>query len=349
MSFNSFSDLACGPKKTIKNLISVLAANRVPFIQGSPGISKSDVVKEVAKKFNLELIDIRLSQVEPCDLLGFPFMDGDRSDYKPMKMFPLDTDALPEGKQGWLLFFDEFNSANREVQAASYRIILDREIGSHKLHPNCFMVCAGNKSGDGAIVNKLSTALQSRLIHLFMEPSLDDWVDWAINNNIDSRIITYLYAKPTHLTTFDPESYDVSYACPRTWHMLSDIISNTATEELDELFNVVAGTIGKGAAVEFISFCKLSNEVPSIQEIVKNPKTAPIPDQIGSKYFLISSIASVMDKTNVAKLLEYADRIPNQELLVLLFRITAKGKHAKELINETCYTSRAVKFAKDYS
>ena len=50
------------------------------------------------------------------------------------------------------------------------------------------MVAAGNLSTDKAIVNKLSSALQSRLIHLFIEPDIDQWMNWAYKNEIDYRI-----------------------------------------------------------------------------------------------------------------------------------------------------------------
>ena len=343
---DDFSDLACSPKVTKENCIAVLKANRVPFIQGSPGISKSDIVKEIAKEFQLKLIDLRLSQMEPCDLLGFPFECGDRAEYKPMKMFPLDTDEIPHNSNGWLLFFDEFNSANREVQAASYRIILDREIGTRKIHPACFMVCAGNKSSDKAIVNKLSTALQSRLVHLFMQPKLEDWTDWAIRNKVDPRIIAYLSSKPANLSTFNPESNDVTYACPRTWHMLSDIIKDMP--ELKGKHPLLSGIVGKGVAVEFSAFCDLGSSIPSIEEICRNPQHTKIPDKLNAMYYLISSIATNLDTNNCKELLEYCDRITRKEMLVLLFRIASNGPHGRELLDESEFTTRAIKFVKDF-
>lgn len=343
---DDFSDLACTPKATKENCIAVLKANRVPFIQGSPGISKSDIVKEIANEFGLKLIDLRLSQMEPCDLLGFPFEVGDRADYKPMKTFPLETDNVPENYNGWLLFFDEFNSANREVQAASYRIILDREIGNKRIHPACFMVCAGNKSSDKAIVNKLSSALQSRLVHLFMQPNTDDWIEWAITHNIDARIIAYLSSKPGNISTFNPDSTDVTYACPRTWHMLSDIIKETP--ELKGKHPLIAGVVGKGVAVEFTAFCDLGTDLPSIADIIANPQRTKIPDKLNAMYYLISSIATNLDKTNCIPLLEYCDRIIRKEMLVLLFRIASNGPHGKELLDESEFTTRAIKFVKDF-
>ena len=42
------------------------------MIWGAPGIGKSSVVQSIADKNNLELIDLRISQLAPTDLRGIP-------------------------------------------------------------------------------------------------------------------------------------------------------------------------------------------------------------------------------------------------------------------------------------
>lgn len=39
--------------------------------------------------------------------------------FMPFNIFPLENTPLPKGKNGWLLFLDEFNSAPKDVQAAA--------------------------------------------------------------------------------------------------------------------------------------------------------------------------------------------------------------------------------------
>ena len=86
-------------------LIDVLQVNLVPFITGSPGIGKSSIIKSIADEFNLELIDFRLTTAEPVDLQGMPnFTQDGKAYYAPFDVFPLETDPLPKGKDGWILF-----------------------------------------------------------------------------------------------------------------------------------------------------------------------------------------------------------------------------------------------------
>ena len=111
------------PKEVRAAILECFEARLVPFIQSSPGIGKSAIVASIAKEFDLELIDLRLSQCAPEDLMGLPMRLGEGTEMKaafaPFAMFPVVGDKLPKGKNGWLLFLDEFNSGTKMVQAAA--------------------------------------------------------------------------------------------------------------------------------------------------------------------------------------------------------------------------------------
>ena len=77
-------------------------ARLVPMLSGDPGIGKSSITDQVADKYRLHMIDIRLSQYDQVDLNGFPMLNGPRATYKPMDVFPLEGDPIPKGKDGFL-------------------------------------------------------------------------------------------------------------------------------------------------------------------------------------------------------------------------------------------------------
>lgn len=116
------------------------------FIHGSPGIGKSYIVADVAKKHDLELVDIRLSQMDPVDLRGVPSIKDDQTVWMPPVFFPKDRDS--EG----ILFLDELNSAPPSVQAAIYQLVLNRKMGEYELPSGWRIVCAGNRVSDRGVV-----------------------------------------------------------------------------------------------------------------------------------------------------------------------------------------------------
>jgi hypothetical protein len=297
------------PTQLTEALTHCLRANLVAMVTGSPGCAKSDIIKQTAEKYNLEFIDIRLSQIEPVDLSGFPVMKNRRMEYAPTKYIPLkDLDKIPDGKSGWLICFEEMNSASLSTQAASYRVILDREIGDHKVHPKAFMMAAGNKQSDGAIVNRLGTAMQSRLVHLMLTVNAKDWLAWAATNNLDYRVTSYIEHRPDILHKFKPDHNDQTFASPRTWHFLSKLITNQTN--LKDMLPVLAGTVSEGVAREFVAYTDLCTRLPSIKDILNSPLTTHIDNEPSMLYAVSHMVAAYMDQTNVDKLMEFVTRLP---------------------------------------
>jgi len=317
-----------------QSITDILQAGLVANLTGSPGLGKSDLIRQVAKEHNLKVIDFRLAQADPTDLMGFPTLNEDRSrsHYAAPGSFPLESDSVPEGYDGWLLFFDEMNAAPMSVQAASYKIILDRMVGEHSLHKNVAMVCAGNLATDKAIVNRLSTAMQSRIIHLNLTVDADAWIDWALENKIDHRIIGFIRFRNDLLHNFDPSHSDNTFPCPRTWHFLSKLITKWSTIELDQL-PLMAGTIGEGPALEFKGFTDIYKSLPSVQEILSHPDRITIPTEPSTLYAITSLISSRATKDTIAQFMTLVDRLPIEFQVITLQGIS---KIDKPLLKEQC-------------
>lgn len=290
-----------------------LQAKLVPMLKGSPGIGKSQAVYAIAKKYGLLLIDLRLSQCDPVDLMGFPQIsvttNGDRGGYVPMTTFPIEGDPIPAGYNGWLLFLDELNAAPTAVQAAAYKLILDRMVGLHKLHKNVAIVAAGNLETDGAIVQEMSTALQSRMVHIEVEVNVKEFIDWATDNNFDSRITSYMELCPQNLHKFDPDHTDHTYPCPRTWEFANRIIKDTP-ESSNMFLPALAGALSDGTAMEFKAFCELYSQLPKISQLTSNPKGIPMPDDPSVLWALTGAVSEATTGGNCASLLEFVSRMP---------------------------------------
>ena len=284
-------------------------AGKVPFIKGSPGIGKSDIIRQVAEELNLKVIDFRLSQADPTDLQGFPGVVEGRSTFYPGEMFPIEGDEIPAGYNGWLLFLDEMNSAPLSVQAAAYKLCLDKQIGQYSLHKNVAIVGAGNKSTDKAITQRIGTAMQSRLVHLNMAVDPDHWLKWANVAGIDHRITSFIEFRKELLHKFDPSHADDTFACPRTWAFLSDIIKGK--EKLSHIDVVTAaGTVGEGCALEFKGFSEIFQSLPKISEIMNKPDTVKIPNEPSVHYALAGLISYEVNVNNINNLSKFVERLP---------------------------------------
>lgn len=300
-------------------IIRCIKVRLVPLLKGSPACGKSAVIRQIADEYNLKVIDLRLSQCDPTDLLGFPHIDTEtgRSCYAPMETFPLEGDEIPEGYDGWLILFDELTSAPRSVQAASYKTLHEQEVGQDRIHPKVAMVAAGNLETDNAVVEPMSTALQSRLIHMQVRLDHEVWLEWAMSAGIDHRITSYIKYKPDMLYTFDPDHTDVTYASPRTWEYASKLIRDEP--HLDHTWlPLLAGTISRGVGREFIEHTKIYEDLVTIEEVKRSPQTARIPEMPSHLFALTGAIASHATDKTVGLLMPYTSRLPKEWQVVCL-------------------------------
>jgi hypothetical protein len=306
-------------------ITKIIRAGLVPFLHGSPGCGKSQIIHTLAETFNLKLIDVRLSQCDPTDLNGYPQIIGGKASYIPMDTFPLEGDSVPEGYSGWLLFFDETNSAAAAVQSAAYKILLDRKIGQKKLHKNVAMACAGNLATDNAIVEEMSTALQSRLIHLELAISSDEWVKWAIAKGFDHRITSFIQFKPSNLFTFQPDHSDKTYSCPRTLEFANKIVK-ISDDVNEDLLPILAGTLSEGVAREMLIFFKIYKELPNISAVELDPLNIPMSTEPSVLFAMCGALANNMSNTNAVNLLKYIKRMPVEFQVICLHEALRRNK-----------------------
>lgn len=300
----------CSPRQVRQMVPEILYAGLVPFIKSSPGLGKSSIVRSTCDELNLAMIDQRISGSEPTDFTGLPKFVGDKARFVPFdELFPVRGTELPKGKDGWMIFLDEFNSGARQTMAASYKLLLDRMTGQQHLHDNVVIACAGNLESDRAIVNQMGTALQSRVVTLEMsvEGHESEWIeDVAIPQKYDSRIIAYLSQYPSKLMDFRPDHNEKTFCSPRTWEFMNRLIQGK--EVLESKTAMYAGTITSGVAVEFVQFVKVFDNLISVKEILADPENCNVPYDNSTRWATICHMLEKMDEKNIGGLTTYASR-----------------------------------------
>lgn len=329
------SGITVSPSQAFRCVRKVLKANRVPMLHGSPAIGKSSIIHNVATMSKLKVLDLRLGQCEPTDMLGFPYVDliKFKSGYVPMDTFPVEGDKIPEGYNGWLLFLDELTSAPPPVQAAAYKLILDRMVGQSKLHPMCFLVGAGNLESDNAVVHPMSTALQTRMTHLKLRLDVKEWLSWAMDEKFDHRITDYVQFRENHLYTFDPDHTDLTYASPRTWHMNNDVLTLGCEGNVKDIdfLALSSGNITEGVSREFITFTEIYQHLPKIADILSNPTGTPVPDEPGTLFALTGSLGNHADKDSIEKIMQYITRMPLEFQVVTMRYVIKRDRGMKSV------------------
>ena len=306
-----------------KSLISMIDSKIPVFVWGNPGVGKSSIIKQIANDKNMEFIDLRLSLLDPTDLRGIPFFDSaNKSAIWAKPEFLPNSNSQAFG----ILFLDEINSAPPSIQAAAYQLILDRKIGEYTLPMNYAIVAAGNYENDRGVTYRMPTPLANRFVHLDFELDFEEWKSWAYESKIDTRIISFLSYKPQNLFTFDAKAKEKSFATPRSWSFVNDILNSNL--QIEFLKDVISGAVGKDSSDEFMNFCKVIDKLPNIQEILEAINTE-VPTNNSVLYALCTGIVYALKENSsiekVTNILNYSLNLPNEFSVMLIRDLQKEG------------------------
>ncbi len=224
--------------KTFVNVVSKLPPEQAVLVRGPHGIGKSQLFVQVAGLAQLQsgqvgmpLIDRRLAQMTEGDIIGLPeLVDG------VTRFCPVDW-LLRACREPVALFLDEVNRATPEVMQCAFQLVLDRELNGHKLHPETRIYCAVNASADYQ-VNEMDPALLDRFWVVDLEPTREDWIEWAEGpGNIDPVVIDFIRHHGAHLRHTGAIEPGKIYPTPRSYEKL-----NTSLQSIGWSPSSIAGS-----------------------------------------------------------------------------------------------------------
>lgn len=284
----------------IKKAIDVAAkAKRPVMIWGSYGLGKSTVARQWVKENKLVLHEMTTTALEPIDLRGLCSIKDGKTIWNPPAFLP--------NKPGQVLLIEDLTNGHPQVLTALYALILDGRLGDYILPANTIIIANGNRETDASYATKMPMALATRFVHINFDFDLNDWINNAIDNKFDMTTICFGRAFPKLINAPDPKGKEKAQPVPRTWEFVSDIMK--AEPDKDIQYELIAGTVGEGAAMEFYAFLEVFNELPDITATLKNPLSLKeLPTKPSVMYAFIGAMSRRVEQQTIKNFLIVADR-----------------------------------------
>ena len=299
------------PNRAKKSIVRAMQKKRPIFLWGPPGIGKSDIIAQITNSLpNSHLIDIRLSLWEPTDIKGIPYFDSNSGTMVWGAPSELPSEELASQYDNIVVFFDEMNSAAPAVQAAAYQLILNRRVGQYKLPDNVIIVAAGNREADKGVTYRMPAPLANRFVHLELAVNFDDWFEWAVSNKVNKDVVGYLQFAKQDLYDFDPKSPSRSFATPRSWSFVSELLEEEDTDE-STTTDLVAGAVGEGLAVKFMAHRKVAANMPNPSDILEGKVKEIKTQEISAKYSLTVSLCYELKEASDANDKKFDNKVNN--------------------------------------
>ena len=291
--------------KTFSNIVGhVTAVHKPGLLRGRHGIGKSTVVYQFAQAIAMPIVERRASQMTEGDLVGLPIVEGESTKFNPPDWYKRACD------EPVVLFLDEIDRATIEVRQGIFELTDSRKLNGHMLHEGTLIFAAvnGGESGDQYQVGEMDPAELDRWTVFDIEPSVEDWLSWAKDNDIDDAIWDFVNHNRQHLEHSDDFEPNKVYPSRRSWERLNECLAlaNLMEESGTDLFNLTSAFVGFEAAVAFNDFIKNYDRQVSIEDILMKGDFTKVAD------FGINEHTAMVDKFEASK--TFAEELPQRQI-----------------------------------
>lgn len=323
------------PKQISEVLMILLKAQKPVLLKGPPGVGKTDMVRQACAALDMDLIVSHPVVDDPIDYKGVPFVVKEHAEFLPIGHLR----KIISTKEPTVFFLDDLGQAPPTVQAAAMQLLLARRINEHAVSDKVTFVAATNRKQDKAGVTGILEPVKSRFATILeVEPNADDWLQWAIKNDMPPQLIGFINYRRELLHKFEPSSDITNSPCPRTVAYVGDLIKMNFPNELR--MEVFKGAAGEGFASELVAFLRVYEGLPDPKEILKDPSKLKM-DQMENKhdkmYALAAALADIVTGKFMENFVKILDKIP-AEYGVMAMNMATSGRNRTEILTSQSFS-----------
>lgn len=204
-------------------------AQRPLFLIGPPGVGKTDVVAQVARRLGVGLVSYTMTHHTRQSALGLPQIRTRRFGGEERAVTEYTMSELlagvyrhmeVSGCTAGILFLDEINCVSETLTPAMLELLQHKRFGEYALPEGWVIVCAGNPEKYNRAAHAFDPVTLDRLRVLQIEPDLAAWQEYAAQRQVHPSVRGYLRLKPEDF--FRAEGERIVTA--RSWMNLSDMM-----------------------------------------------------------------------------------------------------------------------------
>jgi len=270
--------------------------SRKPIMgHGKHGIGKSELVYQLAPQavhilgladkygddYVFPVVERRASQMADVgDVIGVP--EPETTEHGRVTKFAPMTWFAQACSQPCILFFDEVDRANNDVRQSLMELTDSRKIAGHNLHPDTIVIAMVNggvhDTNNSYQVSELDPAEHDRWWHVDLEPTVEDWINWA-NDNCHPMTVDFIRNNPAHLEHEGEIEPHKVYPSRRSWAHFDKCLqmAELAGEKIFDgdsplIYFIGDGYVGKEASIAFKNYLEKYERVITVEDVLDSKK-----------------------------------------------------------------------------
>ena len=210
-----------------------LEKQRPVFLLGAPGIGKTAIVEQIARELDIGFVSYAMTHHTRQSALGLPYIvqkdyGGTMYSVSEYTMSEILASVYEEmektGKTEGILFLDEINCVSETLAPGMLQFLQYKTFGRHHVPQGWIVITAGNPPEYNDAVRDYDIAMLDRLKKITVEPDLDVWRTYAVQNGVHPAILSYLQIRPRHFYRVISTLEGKSFVTARSWDDLSQMI-----------------------------------------------------------------------------------------------------------------------------
>jgi hypothetical protein len=329
--------------KQAEELIATVGRDVTVHLKGQPGIGKSSILKSLSKRFP----DHTPVYIDCADLdLGDLAMPAMNHETKTTTFYPNERFAIHDNKPV-IIMLDEITKASEPVKNMLLPVMLERRLGATKFHPDSIVYSTGNLTTDG-VGDTMKAHAKNRLTAVIVRnPNDDEWINWAIDNQIAPEVVAWVKQFPHALASYtddsqkenmyiyNPRKQQEAFVSPRSLEKASFIVKNRATLGEDTTLVALSGTLGESAARDMSAYFSLADGLPTKESIYNKPNEANLPSDPAARVILVMRELMTITEQHMDAWLTYLQRLPMEIQALFAVNIMASSRKQIASTNKT--------------
>jgi hypothetical protein len=339
------AEITFGKTVTLKQAANLIRTNPNLrfFLQGEPGIGKSSLLESIAGQLGYEHAYIDVPNMDLGDI-AMPVIDHDT---RTTRYYPNARFKMHLGKP-LVIMLDEFSKGAEPVKNMLHPVFEKKNprLGDIQLDDKTIVFLTGNLTTDG-VGDSLKAHSRNRLVTVTIQkPDAEQWIDWAINANIEPEVIAWVNQYPQVLASYtdaaqgdnpyiyNPRKNQNAFVSPRSLETASDIVRSRKSNDTDAVIAALTGALGESGARDMQAYIEFSDQLPTWADTIKSPATTKVPTSPGACAIVVFGAIARVDKETIVPFMEYLERFEPEWQAV--FAINIARTPTKQSIAFSC-------------
>ena len=325
----------------LETLIPTIGQELTPIIQSEAGCGKTSLLKTIEKKLGgkYDYIYVDCPVKDMSDIaMTIPNHETKTLESYVGSLFKLDNDK-PK-----VILLDEFMKSPKLLQVIFTRLMLERTVGDTPLPEGSIVFGTSNNQADGLGDTMMAHAGNRVCIVEMQKPEVEDWLVWATENGVSPLIRAFVHTFPRCLASyrdegqednpyiFNPKKPVLSFVSPRSLEKASVIVSNRDKLGDNATMVALAGTIGQSASADMSAFLRLEKELPTFDDILKEPESTQVPESISAQLMLMfQAVDKVKQQSDLTAFMKFVNRMASNEIQAIFFTMMMKNSRTVKI------------------